>query len=398
MTCESSIKYELLDLLFEVGNKVLSNGPALGFLVRAVREYTSKEDWCPGNRAFVYKDVCELAFEHGVSSRTINNWERAICEKFGLKIVSRPNRRRYAKRCEKTGRIIHGYGLELTGLQKKLQELRDLKAEQAQLRQRRHDLKRQLINSRGRVRQLATALYALCQKSKDHDLAERGRSIESKVSGRISESATVVDLEQMILAADRVCDELENLLLLCKSCGSDVHVSDQSESSFRPIQHPTKQHIYPTDNCRRLGDCLSSGSHGFELHNSSIIPFADPSRIGVFNVQPNVVIASASERFQAHLPPAKRIPSKNEFVVAAKCFAGEIGIGRDAWDFACQVMGEYPAALCVLVTDNARDRGVRSCGGYFRSLAKRAITGDLSLDKSIFCAWRSRQQSEACHA
>ncbi len=416
MTCESSIKNELLDLLTEVGSKILSNRPALNYLIRAVREYTTKDDWRTGNRALVYRDVRDIAFEFGVSVRTINNWERSICSAFGLQVVASCNRRRFANRCPKTGRIVSGYGLELTGLREMLPIMQAIKDEFALLVARRRELRQRLNRVRGRVRQLATVLYCLCRKTENYALEAQGRELDLSVRGRVSEHATVMDLEQMILAAEDVCDELERLLILCKSCGSDVDVSDTSETTFRPIQLPTQPQSYPSDSCSPFVDNTAhkpvrgwrrnappSGlAQGVDAAHPAAqysgLSCVDPAQIGAMDVQPATALRAASSRFLAHLPPSTSILTRSTVVEAAQGLASELGVGGETWNFACQVMGAYPAALCMLVTDNARDRGIKSPGGYFRSLAQRAVTGDLSLDRSIFGAWRSRQRSEAAHA
>ena len=96
-------------------------------------------------------------------------------------------------------------------------------------------------------------------------------------------------------------------------------------------------------------------------------------------------MTAATPRFQAHTLRETRQPLPADVIDAAKLLLPELRISRAAWRYACQIVGPYPAALCVLVTDHAAvERGLRSPGGYFRSMAKRALTGELALDRSIF--------------
>jgi len=358
--------------------------------------------------------VSDIAFERGVSSRTINNYERAICCAFGIEVVVSFNRRRYANRDKQTNQIIEGYGLELTGLRDWLPIMQAIKQEFVVLQQRKCELKRRLNSVRGRVRQLATALYCQCQRHESVELEQYGRKLEATVRGRVPEQVTVLDLEQIILVAERAQDGLEKLLVMGKTCGTDVEVSDASETTFRPIQLPTKSQSILSDSCSpsvdnatckpiRVGrmNMPPSGLEAIRADRPEVvysgISFVGPEEVGADRVLPLMAVRAASPEFLAHLPPSRCQATARDVIEAARCYAGQIGIDGANWNHACQVMGEYPAALCVLVTDNARSRGVRSTGGYFHALAKKAMTRDLAIDRSIIGASRNSSQSGDCY-
>jgi replication initiation protein RepC len=110
-----------------------------------------------------------------------------------------------------------------------------------------------------------------------------------------------------------------------------------------------------------------------------------PEETGAHRIHARLAVKAASPRFLAHIPLEPRQPTPDDVVDAAKGLLPDLRISRAAWRYACQIVGPYPAALCVLVTDRAAaKRGVASPGGYFRAMAKRALSGELALDRSIF--------------
>ena len=59
-------------------------------------------------------------------------------------------------------------------------------------------------------------------------------------------------------------------------------------------------------------------------------------------------------------------------------------MGAWAWRQACELVGAYPAALCLLIADRrSADGEVSSVGGYFLNSIRRAPAGKLHLDRSI---------------
>ena len=64
----------------------------------------------------------------------------------------------------------------------------------------------------------------------------------------------------------------------------------------------------------------------------------------------------------------------------------QLGVNGSAWQEAVDAMGDFRAALCVLVTDANRDHPatpVRNPGGHLRALARRYRSGQLNLVGSL---------------
>ena len=58
----------------------------------------------------------------------------------------------------------------------------------------------------------------------------------------------------------------------------------------------------------------------------------------------------------------------------------EIGISPHAWADAREIMGDWSAALCLVLAEVR----ARNPGGYLREMTARARSGDLHLHKSFF--------------
>lgn len=401
MQCESTIRSELLDLLPVAGNRFGLKRRALDHLIWLIR-HTRVMDWEPGNRAAVYKSVSDTAAERQVSVRQIYNYEQDIAEALGLRVEMAYNRRRYGRRDEATGRIVTAFGFELTELRRALPVLRQAKAEIDAENERRRKLKRDLAAVRGQVRKLTDALIA----SGDTTQIDTARRIAETIKGRVNEGTSILELEERIVAAGNACRDLQAMLLRGKTCGSDVKISDASAENFRPIdptldlQTDNKSGSSPDgDNTagkpNRAGrfetrpDRLSGRGAARRprrlAQDFSGPAYTPPEGTGAHRIHARLAVKAASPQFLAHIPLEPRLPTPDDVVDAAKRLLPDLGISRAAWRYACQIVGPYPAALCVLVTDHAAaKRGVVSPSGYFRAMAKRALSGELALDRSIF--------------
>ena len=75
-----------------------------------------------------------------------------------------------------------------------------------------------------------------------------------------------------------------------------------------------------------------------------------------------------------------------DFVAAAVHLLPPLGISGAAWRDAAETMGDFRAALCVLVTDANRDHPltpIRKPGGHLRALTHRHRAGQLNLVGSL---------------
>lgn len=408
MTSAPSVRAELLDLLPVAGRRFGLGWRALDHLAWLIR-HTRVLDWDPGNRAVVYLSVSETAAQRGVTARQIYNYEQEIAGVFGLRMETAYNRRRYGRRDPETGRVAFAFGFELTGLRAVLPALRQARAEIEAEHAKRRALKRRLAAVRGQVRKLADAVYRLG----DEEQIFEAQEIAESVRGRLEEGVELREVERRLAEALAAQAALETLLLQGKSGGSDVKTSDTSEINFRHI-HPTTHH--PTDDSSSLsspsvdreesgrrpwrrscaglvrasarpGSCLQEEAVSIfgTVNDDSAPPIVDREETGAHRVRVKLARLAASDHFRDRIPLARRAMSEEDLVEAARSLLVPLGINASAWREACGIIGPYPAALCVLITDRAAaERGVDSPGGYFRAMARRALSGELNIDRSIF--------------
>jgi len=68
----------------------------------------------------------------------------------------------------------------------------------------------------------------------------------------------------------------------------------------------------------------------------------------------------------------------------------ELGISAALWAWACGIVGPAMAALILAIVSTKPDAHfTRGAGGYFRAMVKRAQTGELHLDRTL---WKLRRE------
>jgi replication initiation protein RepC len=94
-------------------------------------------------------------------------------------------------------------------------------------------------------------------------------------------------------------------------------------------------------------------------------------------------------RLAAHL--AAPYPGWREIVDAAGGgLRRELGVSPDLWGRACRALGREDAAVALALVSTKPPEHFRSgAGGYFAAMVKRADTGELHLERSL---WKLRRE------
>ena len=111
------------------------------------------------------------------------------------------------------------------------------------------------------------------------------------------------------------------------------------------------------------------------------------SDTGAQHISLHQAIAAAGVGFLEHLWPAGSVVTGADLVDAAGARRREIRIHACAWHEARRVMGDYGAALAVIVIDrnlNHPETPIRSPGGVLRAMSDRARAGALYLHRSVY--------------
>ncbi len=389
---QDRIQFELIRLLERAGNAFGLSASAINF-ARYCLCHTQDVDWQPGNSAIIYKSVGVIAKEINLSERQVYNLERTLCEKLGLTIRATANSRRYGQRestDEKYGKIIFAYGLDLTPLKEKIQSLREalvrIEAERAEWSK----IKRQIGQQKRTIRTLLSVLEDIGEP----DAANMFRAQSQELAKRIPASTELAVLKARLALAWQIKGQLEQAIIAAHA----VNISDRSAKNFRHKE-------YPTDNLTDINLSVSKGS----AESAALPESAEPDKFDRFATTsnaslsaPEAVKADISVRFSsgaehvsvraAWKAASDRFRSlmgedANEaaLISAAKDSLRRLGISGFQWEEACGIIGDYAAALCVLLIERKQRKGqIQASAAYFQGMVRRSLLGRLALEKSIF--------------
>lgn len=139
-------------------------GSGAGFSPRGIQlldyylAYTTDQDWSFGNRPIVYQSVAKTALDLGVTERQIQKLERQLFDLGALSWRDSGNHRRFGQRDKKTGKLLYGYGVDLTPLAYLKDELENQLHEKQLHDQAWLETKRQISWHRRQVRGLLLEL------------------------------------------------------------------------------------------------------------------------------------------------------------------------------------------------------------------------------------------------
>ena len=320
--------------------------------------YTRPQAWTdPEDEPVCYASQVELAAAMGRTERAVRATENALSRRLGL----------IEKRTAANGARSRSGGLglvfsRLIELVPQLLALRDrLRVERARTQT--------LVRLRSAYfRHLRDGLAVLHPDRPDDPqlCAIRDAMLTWPASGTLR-SLALDALEAHVAEARKLCDDLDALASMRQE------TSGQPDANFRShIQDTTQE---PLDFCSREQVERPGGTERQDLF---------VSRLGLARLY-----KLAGEDMRFCLDMAGRRPGELrelDFVTAAIQLLPALGISGPAWRDAVDTMGDFRAALCVLVTDANRDHPntpVRKPGGHLRALTRRHQAGELNLVGSL---------------
>ncbi len=381
--------YDLLRLVRDVGHLVgLSGGDIqhLDYLISHTREI----DWHPGQRPIIYKSVCVMARERGVSERQIWNRESRLHSLGCLLWNDMGNFRRTGGR-DKSGRIAFAYGVDLTPIARRYDEFAALKKQQIEDMAHFNEARRQVSGQRRRC--LVKITMAQERGLDVEDLVERfgglprvraGHSLTvvNDLLDHLREIETTLDTtldtahDSGLPEQQEACDFSTHCMGL-PACGLTQNTSDQSEVNFRHIQPTNNPQSSKDDTCNR----------GVTNDRENVGKNPEHPTTGVEHLTVRQLVQAASEELSSQILPTGRKVGLSDIVDASARHCHHLGIHKSAWADACSVMGRAGAATAVIIIDrniNHPDTPIRNPGGVLRSMTARAQTGALHLHRSIF--------------
>ena len=385
---------------------IASNRQHLGLSLTAVEylrraaECVSPDDLQDGRTPWCYERVDDMALALGVTPRSIHTIEKQLAVA-GL-IVRAPmtNGHRGARRCYKTGELLWAHGISLLPLVTRQDELAALERNRLD-RERTYRVTRQRVHGlRGRLKDRLTlalefpVLAALCaQMWAIYDASP------SRVTRALFDLDDLTRVQaELSLALDTLIEALDEAERPApkpmENPGKAVDTSDAPEAECRHKYLTTPLDLY---SCSRAeppnGSALSETGDpdhavsGLEVKDASGEIGRNPKNQPVAQISPRKLLDLAPDRWRSALGEMKQLDwTVIGFVADAR--RAELGVSGAAWQAGVARMGVKQAALCLAVLDTNREHPttpVRSVGGAFVAMTRRAEAGTLNLEPSV--AW-----------
>ena len=368
-------QYDLLRLIRDVGHQIGLTGGDVQHL-DYLMSHTRDVDWTTGQRPIIYKSVCKMARERGVSERQIHNRETKLHALGCITWNDMGNFRRTGGR-HKDGRIAFAYGVDLSPLAHRFKEFANLKKKQIEDLTKFDTARRTLSSIRRRI--LVKITRAQNEGLDASDTIERFSELPI-----VRARTTTIALKIILDRATELESMLDKILAsIADACGLTQKTSDQSAENFR--------HIQPTNNPQSSKDdtCNHPPERPVRVvdDKEEVGKKSRKSSTGVEHLEIQQVINAAGDNFIACIQPSGHKVSLSDIVDAAARHCHSLGIHKTAWADACSIMGRTAAAIAIIIIDRNTEHPefpIKNPGGVLRSMTARAMTGDLHLHRSIF--------------
>jgi replication initiation protein RepC len=369
--------------------------------------FTQAIDWEPGSRPVVWPSAAEQRAAFGLSAAQVKSLNRQLAE-LGLVIMrDSPNGKRYGVRKHgRTGPIVEAYGFDLSPLAARFADFRAIAAEGKARQGRMKALRRRASIARNGLRQLLAA--AAAEPAAGCDLAAWKLSAAPLGLGL----ADIIDegvLAMAVAGLERVRDEAQ--VALEKYISGPFAQVDPVETG--PKGSGNQPHITTTNELLNPPDTVVAGegggreggmgiglmagcSHGRTQAAAARGPREPDKANCLHDVRQEGKVLNLTPQQLTRLAPKLRLylPQTTatwpDIVNAADWLRGDLGISKSLWGDACLTLGRMHTAVAVALVSAKREGHFRtSPGAYFCGMVRRARTGELNLDKTI---WGLRAQ------
>ena len=390
---------------FQEAEPYLGLPPQAYKLVAWLVKQTMGHDWEEGSRPICWPSAARQAEFLGLSLARVKALNRALFEAGIIVIRDSETGKRYGRRGP-DGRILEAYGFDLSPLAYRYDEFIRIAAEAKAERERMKALRKRATCARRAIRQMGETLAALAAVPPEWpQLAAETAALVKLVrpTGRAEDLALVVGgLERLKTEAESwVRDVPESMETSPVGLANEPHIT------------VTNKDFNPKDTVTAIGE----GRQGVESE-----PTPRPSSLSASVVAPMTAAAispaSAPANEVAAIPPPSRpfdqaeeirpaellelaprlaahvtqsYPDWRDIVDAAGTYLRhELGVSQALWAEACQILGR-PLAALILAIVSTKPEGyfTRGAGGYFAAMVKRAKTGELRLDRTL---WKLRRE------
>ncbi|WP_228873751.1 plasmid replication protein RepC [Roseibium aggregatum] len=378
--------------------------PTLAYLEHLIG-YTNKDDWREGGVPIVYVSVERLALELNVSVRTINTYERQLASR-GLTLWSdSSNRKRYARRA-KDGTLIEVYGVVLTPIAERFNELEgyaegDRMAAEGRLTQ--------IGFIRSCRREINEALLRAQSIGLQGRIVEQAEAAVNKVPRAFSSRWTFIELCSLGLEledidtrlnaaiepyfADKTSDQPEENVRHHNTTHTSLNLVNICNRAAPKRTSPAGDEIILQTEPADAGGMEEGSGRRTPDHESppgaEDRPDTGTGGTGIEHIRFDQVTDVASDLMRELIAEEAGQGRENWSALdrAAATAAAWIGVSPSLWATMRAQIGPAAAAVSVVLVERRMtdpDNPVSKPGGYLRGMLAKAGRGQLHLHKSIF--------------
>ena len=356
----------------------------VSFLVQS----TQAQDWEEGSRPIAWPSAARQREFLALEPTAVKTLNRQLAEAGVVVMRDSPTGKRYGRRDPHTKRIIEAYGFDLSPLAYRHDEFIRIAAEAKAERERMGQLKRRATCARRAIAQIGETL------SRQGTLPPAWPQLAAETAELVAAIRTARNLDDLALIAQ----SLESRKTQAETWAKEVRQSEENDptaSPERPHNISTNPSFYPSDTVMPseegsrgeiAPEASEIGTQGqrTKVQKEPVSDFDAPAK-----VHPGELLQLAP-RLAEHV--AQDYPDWADIVNAAgEGLRHELGVSQALWGEACLGIGRPLAAVALaIVSTKPRAHFTRGAGGYFAAMIKRAKTGELHLDRSLWKLRRDR--------
>jgi replication initiation protein RepC len=373
---------------FQEAEPYLGLPPQAYKLLAWLVKQTMAHDWEEGSRPICWPSAARQAEFLGLSPARVKILNRALFEAGIFIIRDSETGKRYGRRGP-DGRIIEAYGFDLSPLAYRFDEFIRLAAEAKAERERMKALRKRATCARRAIRQIGETLGALAV-------------VPLEWPQLAAETAALIRLIRRAERPDeltRIAEGLESLKIRAETWVREVPQTMKTS----PVGLANEPHTIPTNKPFDPKDTVTPAEEGSRAERIEPTPAPTVSLTDkiaevlatsqpfeqVEEIHPGELLELAP-RLAAHV--TQSYPDWRDIVDAAGTYLRhELGVSQALWGEACRILGRQMAAVVLaVVSTKPQEHFTRGAGGYFAAMVKRAQSGELRLDRSLWKLRRDR--------
>ena len=365
------------------------------FLLDQLMSFTQQQDWEPGHRPIVWPSNDLLGDALGLSKRAVQYRLTALIDDGLIVAVDSPAGRRYGRRGPDK-HIIEAYGFDLSPIALRYEEFVAAGELAAARRKERARLRRQRTIAFKSIRMIvATALELGLEAVEWSSIGDNAKTVanEARKPVAIDELRKLVDRLANLRADAEAHFQTQSQLLItqsqeevtapkgAKDCALITTTTDLQSNKLDTVDGsaPEKGQPEKSSSSIEATDQVKKPSDGLDPVEATITKYRIP---------PKLVARVGGMWFDQYMPKDCEI----DWLHIEK--AGSIvrkfaGISDHAWDEAIRTVGPVMGAAMVAVIlakagGTSKQAPIRSKGGYFRGMVRKAAAGELNLGPTFY--------------